>query len=138
MLDINKHHPIAKAIKINYTVEYTNEVERDPDFENIHQLPNIIGLEDAIDRMYALRKQGRHNISIGYEVKDKETDKLIFDDFAYDLEYYTDTNQEDKLQKELSKQAKTITELVKELELHQQFLDKYNAMDRFKKEIKGE
>lgn len=51
-----------KNLTLSYFVEYTNEVERDQDFENIKQLPNVKTLEDAINRMLLLRKQEKYNI----------------------------------------------------------------------------
>lgn len=130
-MNINKSHPITEQIKLNYMVEYTDELERDPDFENIKQLPRITDLETAISRMFRLRKQGKHNISIGYEILDKNTNKLILDDFAYELEDYTDSTQEDKLKDKIHNQDQTITELAQEVDLLKAFLNKYNAMNKF-------
>lgn len=121
-----------KNLKITYFVEYTNELERDPDFENIKQLPNIENLEDAIFQMFALRKHNKYNIAIGYEITDN-TNKLVIGDDAYNLEYLTDTNQEDKLEQKIIKQNNIITELSKEIELYQTFLEKYQAIEQFKK-----
>ena len=135
MLNINNSHPITKDLSINYFVEYTNELERDPDFTNIHKLPNITGLEDSIARMFALRKQNKHNIAIGYEITDNN--RIVIADDGWNLEDYTDTNKEDQLEKKISKQTETITELYNELELMKEFLTKYNAMDRYNKEMKG-
>ncbi|MDD2627824.1 MAG: hypothetical protein PHD20_02940 [Clostridia bacterium] len=137
MLNINNYKPITKNITIKYFVEYTNELERDPDFTNIHQLPRIKGLEDAIQRMFLLRKQNKHNIAIGYEITDNSDNKIIIADDIYNLECYTDTNEEDKLLDKISKQSELITELAKENELMKSFLLKYNALDRFNKEMKG-
>jgi len=128
----------SKYLTLSYFVEYTNELERDQDFENIKKSLNIKNLEDAISRMFSLRKQNKHNIAIGYEISDNNTNKLIIADDAWELEYHTDTSKEDKLQTKISKQAETITELYNELELMKSFLNKYNAMDRFNKEMKGE
>lgn len=138
MLNINNSHPITKDLSINYFVEYTNELERDQNFTNVKQLPRITGLEDAIVRMFSLRKQNKHNIAIGYEITDNNTNKLIIADDAWELEYHTDTNIEDKQKEKISKQAETITELYNELELMKSFLTKYNAMERYNKEMKGE
>lgn len=121
-----------KNLKITYFVEYTNELKRDPDFENIKQLPNIENLEDAIFKMFALRKQNKHNIAIGYEITDN-TNKLVISDDAYNLEFLTDTNQEDKLELKVNKQNSIIAELSKEIELYQKFLEKYQAIEQFKK-----
>ena len=121
-----------KNLKITYFVEYTNELKRDPDFENIKQLPNIENLEDAIFKMFALRKQNKHNIAIGYEITDN-TNKLVIGDDAYNLEFLTDSKLSDKLETKVSKQSELIAELSKEIELYQQFLKKYNAMDQFNK-----
>ncbi|MCE5220111.1 MAG: hypothetical protein LLF98_02290 [Clostridium sp.] len=126
-----------KNLTINYFVEYTNEVERDPDFENIKQLPKVKDLEDAINRMLSLRKQNKHNIAIGYEISDNSTNKLVVSDDVWNMEYLRTTTHEDELQKEINKQSNLITELSRELELHQEFLTKYNAMDRFNKEMKN-
>ncbi|MFA7157527.1 MAG: hypothetical protein WC123_07585 [Bacilli bacterium] len=126
-----------KDLKIEYFVEYTNELERDQDFRNIKKLPRITDLETAISRMFLLRKQNKHNIAIGYEISDTNTNKLVIGDDAWELEYHTDTSKEDKLQTKISKQAETITELHNELELIKSFLIKYNALDRFNKEMKG-
>lgn len=126
-----------KNLTLSYFVEYTNEPERDPDFGNIKQLPKVKDLEDAINRMLSLRKQNKHNIAIGYEISDNTTNKLVISDDVWDMEYLRTTTQEDKLQQEINRQAELITELAKELELYQQFLSKYNAMDRFNKEMKG-
>jgi hypothetical protein len=126
-----------KNLKIEYFVEYTNELERDPDFENIKQLPKVKDLEDAINHMLSLRKQGKHNIAIGYEIFDNSANKLVISDDVWNMEYLRTTTNEDKLQKEINKQNNLITELNRELELYQEFLTKYNAMDRFNKEMKG-
>jgi hypothetical protein len=126
-----------KNLTINYFVEYTNEPERDPDFENIKQLPKVKDLEDAINRMLSLRKQNKHNIAIGYEISDNSTNKLIISDDVWNMEYLKTTSQEDKMQQVINKQYNLITELSRELELHKEFLSKYNAMDRFNKEMKG-
>lgn len=126
-----------KDLTIKYFVEYTNEIERDPDFENIKQLPNIKDLEDAINRILSLRKQEKHNIAIGYEISDNNTNKLVISDDAWNLEYLRTTTQEDKMQEYINKQNNLITELGKELELYREFLNKYNALDRFNKEMKG-
>lgn len=125
-----------KNLKIEYFVEYTNELERDNNFRNIKQSPNIKDLETAIARMFLLRKQDKHNIAIGYEISDNNTNKLVISDDAWNLEDLRATTHEDKLQQEINKQSELITELGKELELYQQFLTKYNAMDRFNKEMK--
>lgn len=121
-----------KNLKINYFVEYTNELERDPDFENIKQLPKVENLEDAIFKMFALRKQNKHNIAIGYEITDN-TNKLVIGDDAYNLEFLTDTKLSDKLEQKIIKQNNIIAELSKEIELYQTFLEKYQAMAQFKK-----
>lgn len=126
-----------KDLNIKYFVEYTNEPERDQDFTNIHQLPKVKSLDDAIARMFSLRKQNKHNIAIGYEISDNNTNKVIIADDAWELEYLTDSTQEDELKKEINNQTETITELANELELMKSFLTKYNAMDRFNKEMKG-
>ena len=126
-----------KNLKIEYFVEYTNEIERDQDFENIKQLPNVKSLEDAIARMLSLRKQNKHNIAIGYEISDNSTNKLVISDDVWNLEDLRTTIQEDKMQEKINKQYNLITELGKELELYQEFLNKYNALDRFNKEMKG-
>ena len=81
--------------------------------------------------MFRLRKQGKHNISIGYEILDHNTNKLILDDFAYELEDYTDSTQEDKLQNKIHNQDQLITELAQEVDLLKAFLNKYNAMNKF-------
>ena len=121
-----------KNLKITYFVEYTNEPERDPDFENIKQLPKVENLEDAIFKMFALRKQNKYNISIGYEITDN-TNKLVIGDDAYNLEFLTDTKLSDKLEQKIIKQNNIITELSKEIELYQTFLEKYQAIEQFKK-----
>ena len=121
-----------KNLKITYFVEYTNELKRDPDFENIKQLPNIENLEDAIFKMFALRKQNKHNIAIGYEITDN-TNKLVIGDDTYNLEFLTDTKLSDKLEQKIIKQNNIITELSKEIELYQTFLEKYQAIEQFKK-----
>jgi len=121
-----------KNLKITYFVEYTNELKRDPDFENIKQLPNIENLEDAIFKMFALRKQNKYNISIGYEITDN-TNKLVIGDDAYNLEFLTDIKLSDKLEQKIIKQNNIITELSKEIELYQTFLEKYQAIEQFKK-----
>jgi hypothetical protein len=126
-----------KNLKIKYFVEYTNEVERDPDFENIKQLPKVKNLEDALNRMLSLRKQNKHNIAIGYEISDNSTNKLVISDDVWNLEYLRTTTNEDKMQEYINKQYNLITELAQELELYKEFLNKYNAMDRFNKEMKG-
>lgn len=126
-----------KNLTLKYFVEYTNEPERDQDFTNIKQLPNVKTLEDAINRMLSLRKQEKHNIAIGYEISDNNTNKLVISDDAWNLEYLRTTTQEDKMQEYINKQNNLITELGKELELMKEFLIKYNAMDRFNKEMKG-
>jgi len=127
---------LPNNLNIKYFVEYTNELERDIDFQNIKQLPNITDLETAINRMFSLRKQNKNNIAIGYELSDNNTNKLILADDAWELEYLTDTNQEDKLKEKVRKQDETITILYNELELMKSFLTKYNALDRFNKEMK--
>ena len=76
MLNINNRHPMTKDLKIEYFVEYTNELERDQDFRNIKKSPNITDLETAISRMFSLRKQNKHNITIGYEISGNNTNKL--------------------------------------------------------------
>ena len=122
-------------IKITYTAEYTNELERDPDFENIKQIKTK-DIEKLIWTMYQLRKQDKHNISIGYLIK-KENDWFI-EDYAYWLEDYTETFASDKLLEELMKQSNLTDDLTKELALHQEFLSKYKATEQFnqfKKEI---
>lgn len=127
-----------KNLTLSYFVEYTNELERDQDFTNIKKSPNITDLETAISRMFSLRKQNKHNIAIGYEISDNNTNKLIIADDAWELEHHTDTSKEDKLQTKISKQTETITELYNELELMKSFLIKYNAFERYNKEMKGE
>jgi len=126
-----------KNLTLKYFVEYTNELERDQDFTNIKQLPKVKNLEDAINRMLSLRKQNKNNIAIGYEISDNNTNKLVIGDDAWNLEYLRTTSQEDKMQEHINKQNNIITELGKELELYQEFLTKYNAMDRFNQEMKG-
>ena len=126
-----------KNLTLKYFVEYTNEPERDQDFTNIKQLPKVKNLEDAINRMLLLRKQNKHNIAIGYEISDNNTNKLVISDDAWNLEYLRTTTQEDKMQEHINKQNNLITELGKELELMKSFLVKYNAMDRYNKEMKG-
>jgi len=126
-----------KNLTLKYFVEYTNEPERDQDFTNIKQLPKVKNLEDAINRMLLLRKQNKHNIAIGYEISDNNTNKLVISDDAWNLEYLRTTTQEDKMQEHINKQNNLITELAQELELYKEFLNKYNAMDRFNKEMKG-
>lgn len=127
-----------KNLTLSYFVEYTNEVERDQDFENIKQLPNVKTLEDAINRMLLLRKQEKYNIAIGYEITNiNNPHKLIISDDAWNLEDLRTTTQEDKMQEKINKQYNLITELGKELELYREFLKKYNALDRFNKEMKG-
>ena len=121
-----------KNLTLSYFVEYTNEEERDPDFENIKQLPKVENLEDAIFRMFSLRKQNKYNIAIGYEITDN-TNKLVIGDDAYNLEFLTDSKLSDKLEQKVSKQNNIIIELSKEIELYQTFLEKYNAMDQFNK-----
>lgn len=126
-----------KNLTINYFVEYTNEPERNPDFENVKQLPKVKDLEDAINRMLSLRKQDKHNIAIGFEISNNSTNKLVISDDAYNLEYLKTTSQEDKMQQVINNQYNLITELSRELDLYKEFLNKYNAMDRFNKEMKG-
>ena len=126
-----------KNLTLKYFVEYTNEPERDQDFTNIKQLPNVKDLEDALNRMLSLRKQNKNNIAIGYEISDNNTNKLVISDDAWNLEYLRTTTQEDKMQEHINKQNNLITELGKELELMKSFLVKYNAMDRYNKEMKG-
>jgi len=115
-------------IKITYTAEYTNELERDPDFENIKQIKTK-DIEKLIWTMYQLRKQDKHNISIGYLIE-KENDWFI-EDYAYWLEDYTETFASDKLLEELMKQSNLTDDLTKELALHQEFLSKYKATEQF-------
>jgi len=116
-------------IKIIYTAEYTNELEVDPDFENIKQIKTK-DMEELVYTMFQLRKQEKHNISIGFLVE-KENDWFI-EDYANSLEFLNDSRLSDKLESRLSKQNETVTELVKELGLYQDFVSKYNATEQFK------
>ena len=116
-------------IKIIYTAEYTNELEVDPDFENIKQIKTK-DMEELVYTMFQLRKQEKHNISIGFLVE-KENDWFI-EDYANSLEFLNDSRLSDKLESRLSKQNETVTELVKELGLYQEFISKYNATEQFK------
>lgn len=128
----------TSSLNLKYFVEYTNEPDRKEDYSNIKQSPNITDLETAISRMFLLRKQNKHNIAIGYEITDNNTNKLIIEDNAWNLEDLRATTKEDKLQQEVNKQYNMITELRKEIELFKQFLNKYNAYDRFTEEMKDQ
>ena len=87
-------------------------------------------MEELVYTMFQLRKQEKHNISIGFLVE-KENDWFI-EDYANSLEFLNDSRLSDKLESRLSKQNETVTELVKELGLYQEFLSKYNATEQFK------
>ncbi|MFA7157529.1 MAG: hypothetical protein WC123_07595 [Bacilli bacterium] len=123
-------------ITITYSLEYTEEPELLQDFENIKKVSKIDDLEDLIYTMFLLRQREKHNINIGYTITDNNNNWLI-EDYANCCEGYASTAKESEQEKKINKQAETITELYNELELMKEFLTKYNAMDRFNKEMKG-
>jgi hypothetical protein len=133
MISIN---PTQKLnFKINYVAEYTNELELDQDYENIKQV-KAKDLEELISVMFRLRKQDRHNISIGHTIENDEN--WFIEDYAYNLEFLTDSKLSDQLELKLYKQNETISEILKELGLYQDFLIKYKAMDKFQEFKKGD
>lgn len=148
-MQITKHRPQTKTeysnthynpsqsqkLKVTYKAEYTEETELLPDFENLKTVKNITDLEDLINTMFLLRQRGKHNIDIGYTITD-DNDNWLIEDYANCCEDYASTAKEKELETKISKQTDTITELYNELELMKSFLTKYNAMDRFNKEMK--
>ena len=131
MLTKNKKNLSKNPINITYTAEYTDELEVTPDYENIKKIP-ITDLDSLIFTMLELRKQQKNNISIGYTIADNKNNWLI-EDYANNLEFLTDSKLSDKLETKVSKQSELIAELSKELELYQEFLEKYQAIDQFNK-----
>ena len=131
MLTKNKKNLSKNPINITYTAEYTDELEVTPDYENIKKIP-ITDLDSLIFTMLELRKQQKNNISIGYTIADNKNNWLI-EDYANNLEFLTDSNQQDKLEMKVNNQSELITELSKEIELYQTFLEKYQAIEQFKK-----
>jgi len=124
-------------LTVTYKAEYTNELELLQDFENLKTVKDIRDLEDLINTMFLLRQRGKHNINIGYIIENN-TGNWLVEDYANCCEDYASTAKEKELETKMNKQAETIIELHNELELMKEFLNKYNAMDRFKKEMKGE
>jgi len=135
MLSKNPKTIPTNPITVTYSAEYTNELEINPDYENIKKISNIQDLDRLIFTMFELRKQNKNNISIGYTITDNNNNWLI-EDYCNDTEDFTNTRKEDKQQKKIAEQAETITELYNELELMKSFLTKYNALDRYNKEMK--
>jgi hypothetical protein len=136
MLHKHSKNILSNPIKVIYSIEYTEEKEISPDFENIKKVNKIESLEDLIYTMFMLREKEKNNIDIGYTITDIN-DNWIIEDYAVCCEGYTSTVKEKEQKIKLNKQAELITALSKENELMREFLVKYNALDRFNQEMKG-
>lgn len=119
-----------KNTTVKYEVEYTNDFEYDEiNYTDIYKI-QCIDLEETIQTVFNLRSRNKYNIK-AYTLTEDNIGWLTEDNTDI-LDYLKTPEQSEQLNKAYHT-INRLEEENKEMELFQEFLNKYNATDLYKK-----
>jgi hypothetical protein len=117
----------GRQLNISYTIEHTGKDEQIEEiyFSNIHK-ETFSNLQQALQYVNYLQKQGYNNITMGLNIDNKEGERII-EDYANDIDIMINNEYINRLNKQNKEQTKYIERLEKEIEMYKAFFKKYNV-----------